>query len=142
MCLAVLAWRAHPRYRLIVAANRDEYHARATAALAPWADAPVLAGRDLEAGGAWLGIDRGRRFGLVTNYRELARRPAGAPSRGRLIPAWFACPGDFARYAADVAANAPGYAGFNLLVADRDSLHYASNRAPGFARALPPGVHG
>lgn len=89
MCLVVLAWNAHPRYRLIVAANRDEFHNRPAAALAPWREPPLLAGRDLEAGGTWLGVDRGRRFGVVTNYREMMRRPADAPSRGALITDWL-----------------------------------------------------
>src|SRR5215468_7248695 len=87
MCLLVLAWQVHPRYRLVVAANRDEFHARPAAALARWA-APdeILAGRDLQAGGAWLGLDRERRFGVVTNFRELQRPKPAAPSRGELIP--------------------------------------------------------
>lgn len=142
MCLVVLAWRAHPRHRLIVAANRDEYHRRPAAALAPWSEAPILAGRDLEAGGTWLGVDRDRRFGIVTNFREMARRPTDAPSRGALIPGWLGAAGDPAHYTAGLAATAASYAGFNLLIADRNSLHYASNRADGFARALPPGVYG
>mgnify|MGYP003508599780 CR=1 FL=1 len=71
MCLLVVGWLAHPRYRVVVAASRDEFHARPTAPMAPWADQPrVLAGRDLQAGGTWIGLDADRRFGLVTNYRE------------------------------------------------------------------------
>ncbi|HQW08668.1 MAG TPA: NRDE family protein [Steroidobacteraceae bacterium] len=142
MCLVVLAWNAHPRYRLIVAANRDEFHNRPAAALAPWREPPLLAGRDLEAGGTWLGVDRGRRFGVVTNYREMMRRPADAPSRGALITDWLSRGQDTARFSTALAASAPRFAGFNLLIGDRDSLHYASNRADGFARALSPGVYG
>ncbi|MBV6423137.1 MAG: hypothetical protein NAOJABEB_00927 [Steroidobacteraceae bacterium] len=142
MCLLVLAWRMHPRYRLVVAANRDEYHARPAAPLAPWPDPPILAGRDLEAGGTWLGIDPARRFGVVTNFREMVRRPAGAPTRGALIPRWLALTGDPEHYAASLAASAAAYAGFNLLLADHDALWYASNRADGFARPLAPGVYG
>jgi uncharacterized protein with NRDE domain len=142
VCLAVLAWRAHPRYRLIVAANRDEYHRRPAAALAPWPEGPILAGRDLEAGGTWLGADRGRRFGIVTNFREMTRRPADAPSRGGLIPDWLAGAESAATYLASLAPIAASYAGFNLLIADRESLYYASNRADGFSRALAPGVYG
>jgi uncharacterized protein with NRDE domain len=87
MCLLVLAWRVHARYRLVVAANRDEFHARAAAPLAKWPPPPdLLAGRDLRSQGTWFGIDRERRFGVVTNFRELqAPRPA-APSRGELVP--------------------------------------------------------
>jgi uncharacterized protein with NRDE domain len=143
MCLLVLAWKAHPRYRLLVAANRDEYHDRAAAPLAPWAGpAAILAGRDLRAGGAWLGIDPQRRFGVVTNFRDLAQAPAGAPSRGELIPRYLgggASPGD---YLATLASTAAGYGGFNLLLADGESLWYASNRGTPFARPLPAGIYG
>ena len=70
MCLLVLAWQVHPRYRLVVAANRDEFHERPAAALAKWPQPPgILGGRDLRAGGAWLALDRERRFGVVTNFR-------------------------------------------------------------------------
>lgn len=142
MCLLVLAWRAHSRYRLVVAANRDEYHQRPATPLAPWPGAAILAGRDLEAGGTWLGVDRERRFGIVTNFREMARRPAGAPTRGALIPDWLDHAEATAQYAARLAPTAGQYAGFNLLLADRDSLTYASNRAEDFARVLSPGVYG
>lgn len=143
MCLLVLAWNTHPRYRLVVAANRDEYHDRPTAALGRWpAPDDILAGRDLRAGGTWLGIDRRRRFGIVTNFRDLVRAPPEAPSRGELIPGYLggaAGPGD---YLTALESKAPEYGGFNLLLADGDSLWYASNRGAPFARALSPGVHG
>jgi uncharacterized protein with NRDE domain len=143
MCLLVLAWRSHARYRLVVAANRDEFHARDAAALAPWRDRPeVIGGRDLQAMGAWFAVDRGRRCGIVTNFREFGRRRRSAPSRGGLIPAYLtagSAPGDFL---AALETDAPGYAGFNLLLTDRDSLWYASNRADQFARELPPGIYG
>ena len=87
MCLLVLAWRVHTRYRLVVAANRDEFHARAAAPLAKWPPpADLLAGRDLRSQGTWLGIDRERRFGVVTNFRELQPARPAAPSRGELVP--------------------------------------------------------
>jgi uncharacterized protein with NRDE domain len=147
MCLLVLAWRSHARYRLVVAANRDEYHARAAAALAAWPPpAELLAGRDLRAQGTWLGIDRARRFGVVTNFRELQRTRAGAPSRGDLIPRYLGSdarppPGAAAFFAA-LAERAHEYSGFNLLLTDADSLWYGSNRATPFARELPAGVYG
>jgi uncharacterized protein with NRDE domain len=143
MCLLVMAWRAHPHYRLIVAANRDEFHARPTAPMAVWNDAPgILAGRDLSAQGTWLAVDRQRRFGIITNFREVqARRPA-APSRGGLIPAWLRQAVAPATFLAQLEPESQRYAGFNLLLNDADSLHYASNRAPKFSRALQPGVYG
>ena len=86
MCLILLARDAHPDYRLVVAANRDEFYDRPTAPAARWQDAPaVLGGRDLQAGGTWLGVDRSGRFAAVTNYRQ-GRREAAAPrSRGLLV---------------------------------------------------------
>jgi uncharacterized protein with NRDE domain len=148
MCLLMLAWQAHPRYRLIVAANRDEFHDRPAAPLAKWPPpAQILAGRDLRAQGTWLAIDRVRRFGVVTNFRELQPAQAGAPSRGALIPDYLAAhsgsgplsPGEFL---AALEPRAQQYSGFNLLLTDANSLWYASNRATPFARHLLPGVYG
>lgn len=92
MCLLVIAWRTHPRYRLVVAANRDEFHDRPTASLAWWNDDPrILAGRDLRAGGTWLGVTRAGRIGIITNFRDLESPPApDAPSRGGLVPRFLA----------------------------------------------------
>jgi uncharacterized protein with NRDE domain len=143
MCLLVLAWRCHPRYRVVVAANRDEFHARAAAPLAPWPDLPgIVGGRDLQAHGAWFAADQKHRFGIVTNFREFGRRRTGTPSRGALIPDFLGSdsPPEDALRALELGA--PGFAGFNLLLADRDSLWYASNRADVFARPLPPGIYG
>lgn len=143
MCLLVLAWRCHPRYRAVIAANRDEFHARPAAPLAPWVDPPgMVGGRDLQASGAWFAAGTRERFGIVTNFREFGRRRRNAPSRGGLIPAYLgsdAPPGENLRA---LETDAPGYAGFNLLLADRDSLWYASNRSDQFARELPPGIYG
>jgi uncharacterized protein with NRDE domain len=142
MCLLVLAWQSHARYRLVVAANRDEFHAREAAALAPWSDMPgVVGGRDLQAMGAWFAVDQRRRCGVVTNFREFGRRRRSAPSRGALIPAFLATRRDPGEFLGTLETDAPGYAGFNLLLADREALWYASNRADQFARALPPGVY-
>src|SRR5512146_1220840 len=143
MCLLVLAWKAHPKYRLVVAANRDEYHDRPAAPLAPWpVPSDILAGRDLRAGGTWLGIDRDRRFGIVTNFRDLVRAPLQAPSRGGLIPRYLGGASGAGDYLATLEPDATGYGGFNLLLADTESLWYGSNRSAPFARALSPGVHG
>lgn len=143
MCLLVLAWQIHPRYRLVVAANRDEFHERPAAALAPWA-APhdMLAGRDLRAGGTWLALDRRRRFGVVTNYRELQRPRPGAPSRGGLIPEYMAADASAEAYFGALSGHAQEYSGFNLLLSDGHALWYGSNRATPFARELPPAVYG
>jgi uncharacterized protein with NRDE domain len=143
MCLLVLAWRAHPRYRLVVAANRDEYHERPAAALGKWPPPQeILAGRDLRACGTWLGLDRERRFGVVTNFRDLQPPKPAAPSRGELIPRFLSSPDSPAAFFAALAAHANAYSGFNLLLADRDALWYGCNRATPFARELPPGLYG
>jgi len=143
MCLLVLAWRTHPRHRLVVAANRDEFHGRPAAPLAPWDDPTgVIGGRDLQANGAWFAVDSRRRFGIVTNFREFGRRRRNAPSRGGLIPGYLAQDAAPGSYLQSLETDVPGYAGFNLLLADRDSLWYASNRADQFARELPPGIYG
>ncbi|HEX4648739.1 MAG TPA: NRDE family protein [Steroidobacteraceae bacterium] len=154
MCLLVLAWQAHPRYRLVVAANRDEYHERPAAALAKWPEPEaIIAGRDLRALGTWLALDRERRFGVVTNFRELQPPRRGAPSRGELIPRYLAprtaagatAPPEGSsprEFFAALERHAGSYAGFNLLLADRESLWYGSNRATPFARELAPGVYG
>jgi uncharacterized protein with NRDE domain len=148
MCLLVLAWRVHARYRLVVAANRDEFHARAAAPLARWPPpAELIAGRDLRSQGTWLGIDRERRFGVVTNFRELQPPRPAAPSRGELVPDYLRPHhGESAARAADFLAalepRAAAWSGFNLLLSDADSLWYASNRTTPFARELPPAVYG
>ena len=143
MCLLVLAWQAHPRYRLVVAANRDEFHERPTAPMAKWpAPVNILAGRDLRANGTWLGLDRRRHFGVITNFRDLQRPQPDAPSRGALIPQYLQGGESAAAYLDGLAPEAPHYSGFNLLLTDGDSLWYASNRAERFARPLPPGVYG
>src|SRR6185437_11658291 len=143
MCLLVVAWQAHPRYPLVVAANRDEFHERPTAPMAKWPPPnDILAGRDLRANGTWLALDRQRRFGVVTNFRDLQKPQPQAPSRGNLVPRFLSEAASPSRFLAMLAADAGGYAGFNLLLADTSSLGYASNRTHPFARALPPGVYG
>ncbi len=143
MCLIALALDADPAYRLVVAANRDEFYARPTAPAAWWEDAPqVLAGRDLREGGTWMGVTRDGRFAAITNYRDPGfAQLAGAPSRGALVADFLRGSADAEAYARDVAARAAEYNGFNLLVGDDDGLFYLSNRAPG-VRRLEPGVYG
>ena len=138
MCLIVLGWRADPRYPLLVAANRDEFHARPAAPAAFWRDRPeILAGRDLQAMGTWMGVSRSGRFAAVTNYRG-AREPSAAESRGALVSGFLGGTPTAAAYMADVAARAPHYSGFNLLACDRQELWWMSNR-DGAPRRLEPG---
>lgn len=142
MCLLVVAFRAHPRYRLVVAANRDEFHERPAAPLARWGTPEILAGRDLRAGGTWLAVDRGRRFGVVTNFRDMQAPVPGSPSRGALIPEFLAQSGSASAFLEALAPAAATYSGFNLLLADADGLYYASNRATPFQHTLAPGLYG
>jgi len=142
MCLIALAWRAHPACRLIVAANRDEYFGRPSVPAGFWDDhRGVLAGRDLEAGGTWLGITLGGRFAALTNYRNPAERKTGVPSRGTLVSDFLKGKAGPSEYVKEVQKAAPSYNGFSLLVGDIDSLWFLSNRGGGPLR-VKPGVHG
>jgi uncharacterized protein with NRDE domain len=141
MCLIVFAWRPSHAYPLIVAANRDEFYARPTQPLAQWADAPqVYAGRDLEAGGTWLGINADGRFAALTNIRNPAL-PLGQRSRGELVARFLSANESIESYLADVASRADEYGGFNLLVGNRDQLYYLSSASPE-SRQLDEGVYG
>ena len=142
MCLILLALDTLPDYPLVVAANRDELYDRPTARAAFWEDAPaVLAGRDLRAGGTWLGMDRSGRLAAVTNFRQGEREPEARRSRGHLVSEFLVAPTDGRDYLARVERDAALYNGFNLIAGDAGALHYFSNRgAP--ARTLGPGVYG
>ena len=136
MCLVALAWESHPHYRAVVVANRDEFHSRAAAPVTTWADAPhLLGGRDLQASGTWFALDRQRRFGLITNYRERARPRRRAPTRGRLILDYLSASLSPQAFLASIEDDSAGYAGFNLLLADQHDLWYASNRLDQIGRA-------
>lgn len=142
MCLITLAYRRHPDYPLVFAANRDEFYARPTAPAAFWEDAPdVLAGRDLQAGGTWCGVTRNGRIAAVTNFRDLRNLRPDAPSRGDLVAGFLRGSEHPEAYLARVAAEAARYNGFNLLVGDLAGLYYFSNQE-GDIRALQPGVYG
>ena len=140
MCLALVALDAHPRTPLVIAANRDEFHARLAAPAHWWADG-TLAGVDLEAGGTWFAVTRDGRWSLVTNYREGIPRDPNAPSRGGLVVRALAEPAPVLAGAAAIAADGARYHGYNLLLGQVASAAYTSNRASG-ALALGPGVHG
>lgn len=142
MCLIAVAYRVHPEYPLVVAANRDEFYARPTAQAAFWEDEPsILAGRDLECMGTWLGVTRRGRFSAVTNYRDPADARPGAESRGTLVSRFLADTGPASDFLDEVHARAQSYRGFNLLAYDSDGLHYYTNRG-GERRQLAPGIYG
>lgn len=140
MCLIVFAWKSHPDYKLILAANRDEFHGRPAQEAHWWPDLPdVLAGRDLQAGGTWLATARSGRFATVTNYREQQRARAGLRSRGEIATSFVSTDIDALTFVSSIAGKS--YAGVSVLAADRDNLCYMSNRGDE-PISLAPGVYG
>ena len=143
MCLILVAWRAHPDYPLVVAANRDEFFARPAAPAAWWPSdgAPaIFAGRDLEAGGTWLGLGRSGRFAGLTNFRDPARMRSGTPSRGALVADFLGSDESTAAALERLKREGPRYNAFNILVSDGESLGIYESES-GSAQLLEPGVH-
>lgn len=142
MCLIVIAWKARDDLPLIVAANRDEWRDRPAVAAHWWKDAPDLfAGRDLKAGGTWMGVTRSGRFAAVTNFRDPSDRRTTALSRGGLVSTFLLgreSPGTFLE---GLRQQVSRYNGFNLVVGDGDELWYFGSREA-LPRAIEPGVHG
>jgi len=142
MCLLILAYEAAPGARLVVAANRDEFHARPTAPAAFWPERPdVLAGRDLEAGGTWLGVTRSGRFAALTNIRDPRSHRPGRATRGALVSGFLTGTASAREHAEAALAGAGLYDGFNLLVFDGAALWYVESRTPS-ARPLAHGLYG
>jgi uncharacterized protein with NRDE domain len=142
MCLILFAHQYHPDFRLVLAANRDEYFLRETASIAFWQDAPhVLAGRDLEKGGTWLGVTRNGRFAAVTNFRDAGNPRRNRLSRGHLVSEYLRGSSSPLLYLNELRITADRYDGFNLLLSDTESLFYFSNRE-NIIKALEPGVYG
>lgn len=142
MCLIAFAWRAHPRYDLVVAANRDEFHARPAEAAHAWPDAPdVFAGRDRSAGGSWCGVDRAGRFAAVTNVREPDPPRAGQRSRGALVADYLSGERGARAYCEAVWPEKDEFGSFNLLVGDRAGLFCFGNRDERGILPVAPGVY-
>ena len=142
MCLIIFAWRVHPQYPLVVAANRDEFFRRPTAAAKFWDHAPtVLAGRDIEAGGTWMGITKDGRFSALTNFRDPEQMRNDRPSRGKLVADFLTGTDTPDNYMARSATYGQRCNGYNLLVGDRNALWWASN-VTGESRELTPGIYG
>jgi uncharacterized protein with NRDE domain len=152
MCLILFAWQTHSEYPLIVAANRDEFYARPTRPASWWGQAvSLLAGRDEEAGGTWLGINRRGRFAAVTNVRAPSERNPHATSRGLLVLSALQTAQPMRSWLDESSARAQSYNGFNLIVAEPlaigsrrqgSQLTYLSNRLEAGARSLQPGIYG
>lgn len=141
MCLIVFAWRPTHALPLIVAANRDEFHARPSQPLAAWEDAPhIVAGRDLQAGGTWMGVGREGRFAALTNIREPGA-PLGSRSRGELPERFLRGQLSPEAYLVELAGNLQDYSGFNLLVGDAREFWYLNSHS-GMPEQLSAGIYG
>ncbi len=151
MCLIAFAFDSHPRFRLVVAANRDEYYRRPTRPAGWWRTdgseggaAGIFAGRDLLAGGTWLGVSRAGRFAALTNYRD-GQAAIGGPSRGALPAAFLSADTPAGVYLDELAADAGRYGGFNLIAATlgpEPEMAWLANRGHGTMHRLAPGLYG
>jgi len=142
MCLVLFAYHCHSRYKLVVAANRDEFFERPALPAAFWPDEPhILAGRDLKEGGTWMGITKGGRFAVLTNYRDPSRLKPDRKSRGHLVQNYLTSQSEPATFIETLGDSAADYNGFNLLFGDIRTLFYYSNQQ-GELRSLAAGVHG
>ncbi len=142
MCLLVIAYKHHPKYPLVVLANRDEYYDRPSAPARFWDEAPsVLAGKDLRAGGTWLGITTRGKMAAITNYRDPKSVRTGAPSRGILVRDFLVEDKSARDYLDYLVPRASQYNGFNLILGDTEGLYWYSNKADG-PKLLGPGLYG
>jgi uncharacterized protein with NRDE domain len=143
VCLILFAYRASTEWPLVIASNRDEAYERPTQEAQFWSDAPhILAGRDLDKGGTWLGIDKEGRFGVLTNFREGSQPVDEAPrSRGKLVESYLRQNLNAHPYLENVISERTQYAGFSMLLGDLKNLYFYSNRMDTIS-AVEPGVHG
>lgn len=142
MCLIFISIHRHPQYKLVVAANRDEFYNRLTQAADFWPDQPsILGGRDLEAGGTWLGVSRSGRISMITNYRDPANIRPNAPSRGHLVSDFLSGNAASIDYMKNLEPIAKDYNGFNLITGTTDRLHYFSNYRDGIT-TMNEGIFG
>jgi uncharacterized protein with NRDE domain len=142
MCLIVFANNFHPNYKLIFAANRDEFYDRSTKEAEFWKDNPeLLAGMDLQAGGTWMGITKQGRFAAITNFRDLKNYKEEAPSRGKITLDFLTNNIQPEEYYNSLKPDLNGFNGFNLIFGTIDELFYFSNKSGGLQK-LEPGIHG
>jgi len=142
MCLILFAKDSHPDYKLIVAANRDEFYARETKPADFWDDNPnILAGRDMEAGGTWMGVNKSGYISMLTNFRDLQNIKQDAPSRGHLVSDFLSKQPEAKNYLLGVEQNGQAYNGFNIICGTADELHYYGNYQNG-VHNVEKGVHG
>lgn len=142
MCLILFAIEQHPDYPFVVIANRDEFYARPTRSAHWWKDNPtIFAGKDLQAGGTWMGVDRLGRFAAVTNVREPGMKMNAAKSRGELPVGFLSAELSAEHYLRQLSADRENYAGFNLLLADHSGYWFCSNRSERSGK-IEPGLYG
>jgi uncharacterized protein with NRDE domain len=142
MCLVLFAYHAHPEFKLIVAANRDEFYQRPTAPAHYWDDVPeILAGRDLEKMGTWMGVTKTGRFAALTNYRDPNEMTEGKHSRGEVVANALMYNGETKEYMKSLEQTPSLYPGYNLLAGDSASLYYYSNVGQELHK-VEPGIHG
>lgn len=142
MCLILLSYQSHSEYPLLIAANRDEFYDRPATPAEFWKENPdILAGRDIQAGGTWLGVSKWGRIAMITNYREVQRFDPKAPTRGKLVSDFLTGNVPASDYLEDLRPNASAYNGFNLILGDHTGLYYFSNRTEGIFK-LTPGQYG
>lgn len=144
MCLITFAYKKHPKYELILAGNRDEFYDRPTRSAQFWEDEGypgILAGKDLKAGGTWLGIHKDGRWGALTNYRDPTIVKKDPPSRGELVIDYLTSENSAIEYLQDLSSSAQEYNGFNLLLWDSGHFYHFSNQSKRMT-AINPGVHG
>ena len=144
MCLITFSYKNHPFYKLIVAANRDEFYQRPTRAAQFWTDEQlpdILAGKDLKANGTWMGVSKTGRWGALTNYRDPSNINENAPSRGDLVLDYLKSNSNERAYLKEIKENGKKYNGFNLLIGGKDSLYHFSNETNSI-KEIEPGIHG
>jgi uncharacterized protein with NRDE domain len=142
MCLLLVAYRFHADYPLVIAANRDEFFQRPTAAVSYWPEQPtVLAGRDLAQGGTWMGININGRFAALTNVRDPKSFRGSAKSRGLIVADFLTGRESADQFLARLTHERDNYNGFNLLIGETGALHYFSSMS-GTNTVLAPGIHG
>lgn len=142
MCLILFSYLQNKEYKLILAANRDEFYERPTAPAAAWhGDNGIIGGKDLRAGGTWMGLHGSGRYGMVTNYRDPAQEQPRSSSRGHLVTNYLKNTETPSRYLSQLDSEKGDYNGYNILLGDADTLWYYSNRS-GEAVQVEPGLYG
>ena len=142
MCLLLISYESHPRYKLIIAANRDEFYNRPAEPAMFWKDFPqLLAGKDLQAGGTWLGITKLGRFAAITNYRDMKNLKKDAPSRGELVSKFLTSDDTPNLFTEKLLASADLYNGYNLIYTGLKDFFYFSNQTKK-SIMLSPGIYG